>query len=368
MKECTVCSENVNHLKKHMKKNHPQEYKERFINSITNRKVPKIQKTVKFHTCPVTYLQNFAHLNPSFQKKLINFTDKTYRDPKRNEYQIYAYNKIEKSKTFCSSINKIPIKKRFYSEEIDKFIQRIERKAGRAFHRIRSLIYINSFNIHPIYDFIMTQLVRTPKFQNKIKRDLEFRLNMDDEEYKMSLSNLALVRKPQKLTNELVRTVQESIIKSNRLLDLFKWSKITMVHNFTKMPFITSDSPVLYNQLDFLPSEIPKLNRIEPSLIFNKNALIAFPLSPNFFIIIKDFDKNRKRPLIHYENINSENQVLTINTLIYKFSERFVFMKERDDNLIKLIQNNCKGEFDIEYLTHEIVHRDMEEEVRERLK
>ena len=108
MKECTVCSENVNHIKKHMKKNHPQEYKERFINSITNRKVPKIQKTVKFHTCPVTYLQNFANLNPSYQKKLINFTDKTYRDPKRNEYQIplkEIYGHKDISSTLCPGKN-----------------------------------------------------------------------------------------------------------------------------------------------------------------------------------------------------------------------------------------------------------------------
>ncbi len=137
MKECPVCSENINHLKKHMKQNHPQEYKERFINSITNREPPKIQKTVRFHTCPVVYLQNFAHFNPSYQKKLLNFTDKTYRDPNRNEYLIYAHNKIENSKIFCTSLERIGIKKRFYSEEIDKFIQRIELKAGREFHRVR---------------------------------------------------------------------------------------------------------------------------------------------------------------------------------------------------------------------------------------
>lgn len=68
------------------------------------------------HTCPVVYLQNFSKISPKYYEKLNNFNVKTYRKPNRNDFMIYAYNKLKNSKIFKTSHQNIGVRKDFYSK------------------------------------------------------------------------------------------------------------------------------------------------------------------------------------------------------------------------------------------------------------
>ena len=107
MKPCPLCSLRVDHLKKHMKKIHPQDYKVRYKQSI-----------IRSHTWSVVYLQNFSHLSSSYLEK--RFTINMYRPPTRKETLIYVHDKIENGSIHKRSLKNIGVNKGIYSSKVGK--------------------------------------------------------------------------------------------------------------------------------------------------------------------------------------------------------------------------------------------------------
>lgn len=135
------------------------------------------------------------------------------------------------------------------------------------------------------------------------------------------------------------------------------WSRLTLVTNHTEIPFITSDCPVSYNYVDFVPSVLLSENKLEPSLLINKNTIFMFPLSPHHLIMIQDFDNKRKQPLLHYEDILDEKKIITLNVIVYKFAERFIILKDINEELIQMIRSECGNEINKEYQLLEQTYR-----------
>lgn len=127
----------------------------------------------------------------------------------------------------------------------------------------------------------MSQLVRTPKFQQKLQKDLIYLKEMPDKEYNESLMRLYFVQKPKQVTKKYLKRIHEQMIKNNTLEKIFNWSQLTLATNRTNIPFITSESPVVYNNAEFLNSYLIKQDRIEPTLIFNKTTSINLKKSLN---------------------------------------------------------------------------------------
>lgn len=321
------------------------------------RKTTNKPEVLRSHTCPIVYLQNFAHLCPKYEKKLFNYTDDTYKPPKQKDFCVYVHDKLANSRIELRSVISIGVKKKFYSDEIEQFVTDIENKVGREFKEIRKSTPITFFDTLPIYQFIMNQLVRTPKFQEKLRKDQIFLKEMDNKKFNESIFRLLSVKKPIKISKKSLQNLQSSMMTSNRLAEMFMWSKLTLVTNYTEIPFITSDCPVSYNYVDFVPSVLLSENKLEPSLLINKNTIFMFPLSPHHLIMIQDFDNKRKQPLLHYEVILDEKKIIILNEIVYKFAERFIILKDINEELIQTIRSECGNEINKEYQLLEQTYR-----------
>jgi len=182
---------------------------------------------------------------------------------------------------------------------------------------------------------------------------------MPDKEYNESLMRLYFVHKPKQVTKKYLKRIHEQMIKNNTLEKIFNWSQLTLATNRTNIPFITSESPVVYNNAEFLNSYLIKQDRIEPTLIFNKNTVFYFPIDPYFAILIYNFNYQRKEPLIHYEDLFDNNKIMIFNMLIYQYSEKLILMKNKDDKLIKDIRKICGSNIDKSYQSLEFSYTSM---------
>ncbi len=309
-----------------------------------------MQEIIRSHTCPVVYLQNFAILCPKYEKKLSNYTIETYRPPKQKDYCVYVHDKKKNNKLTLRSVVNIAVKKRFYSPVIEQFETEIENKVKKEFKKFRSAKPIGFIEIAPVYQFIVNQLVRTPKFQEKLKKDQIFLKDMDEDEFKDSFFHFANVKKPAKVSKMSLQELQAGIITSNRLSEMLHLSQCTLATNFTDSQFITSDCPVVYNYVEFIPTVLKSQNKLEPSLFIKKGqSTIMFPISTEHLIIIQNFDTKRKELLIHYEDIYDESRIMEINRIFYIFADRHIILKNNNNDLIKKIRNECGDQIDREY-------------------
>ena len=68
----------------------------------------------------------------------------------------------------------------------------------------------------------MSQLIRTPKFQEKIRKDQIYLMEMDEEEYIESLIRLSIVQKPTEITENGLKRLHEDFIMNNTLEQIYK--------------------------------------------------------------------------------------------------------------------------------------------------
>jgi hypothetical protein len=316
------------------------------------------------HTCPVVYLQNFSRISPKYYEKLKNYTVKTYRKPERNDFIIYAHNKVSNSKIFDTSLQNIGVRKNFYSKRVESYLRVLESKVGKQFRKIRDMTIATFINPFPVFRFIMSQLIRTPKFQKKIQKDQIFLMKMDEKEFQESIMRLLLVQKPKEVTQNSMNKIHEDFIMNNLLETIYKWSTITLATNNTDIPFITSDSPVVYNNAEFFPSYVNKVNRIEFSMIFSQNVTFYFPIDPRFAFMINRFNNQQKEPIIKDETIFDPELIMNMNMLEYQYSERFIYLRDKNEELVKIIRTKCGNDINKDYQLMEYSYSVMKEEIK----
>jgi len=320
------------------------------------------------HTCPVVYLQNFSKISAKYYQKLKNFNVNSYREPSRNEFIIYAHDKLNNSEIFKTSLQNIGVRKFFYSDRIENYLKTLEFRVGTQFKKIRDITKSTFINPYHVFRFIMAQLIRTPKFQEKIRKDQIYLKDMEEKEFHESIMRGVLVQKPTKVTENSLKKIHEDFIRNNMLETIYKWSTITLVTNNTDTPFITSDSPVVYNHAEFFPSYLNKEDRIEFSMIFNPDAvLFFFPIDPMFAVIINKFNNKKTDATIQYEDIFDNELVITLNMLEYQYAERFIYLREPKEDLIKELREKCGNEFNKDYQSMEFSYKVLKEENEKRI-
>jgi len=365
MKKCPLCENQVEHLKKHMKLKHPEEYAKRYLNSnqVLSGRSLKVKRP---HTCPVVYLQNFSRLSPNYLKKFDNSDYKTYQKPDRKDYLIYAHNKIKNEPFFETNLDNIGVRKNFYkSNKIEHYLEQIERKVGIEFQKVRNLTLSAYVDPFIIYRFMMSQLLRTPKFLNKIEKDLNYLKEMSDADYYESLMFLYHVQRPKVVTKKIIQKIQKDIILNNTLEKIYKWSTITLFTNHTSILYITSDSPVIYYDVEFLLSFLKKERKIEFSTLTTTRPLFFFPIDPHFAFFIGKLDNKQNDAIIDYEEEFDKDRVMALNMLMYQYSEKMIMMKEKDDKLIENIRKMCKGNFNREYPSLELSYESIKKRAEE---
>ena len=211
----------------------------------------------------------------------------------------------------------------------------------------------------------MSQLLRTPKFLNKIEKDLNYLKEMSDADYYESLMFLYHVQRPKKVTKNKIQKIQKDMILNNTLEKIYKWSKITLFTNHTSIPYITSDSPVIYYGVEFFPSFLKSKGKIEFSMLFDNHPLFFFPIDPQFAFFIGKFDNKQDDALIDYVEEFDEERVKSLNMLMYQYSEKMVMMKEKDDDLIENIRKMCKADINREYPSLELSYESIKKRVEE---
>lgn len=55
--------------------------------------------------------------------------------------------------------------------------------------------------------------------------------------------------------------------------------------------------------------------------------------------------------------IFDKNRILSLNTKIYQYAERFIYLSSKEKGLINKIRENCEGVYNIEYMTHETTNQ-----------
>ena len=297
----------------------------------------------------------------------MNFDKNSYREPKRNEFLIYAHNKIKNSNVFKTSLNNVGVRKDFYSPSVEKYLDSLENSVGKQFRKIRNMTISTFINSSSIFRFIMSQLVRTPKFQEKIRKDQIFLKEMNEEDFRGSIMRGILVQKPEEVTQNSLKKIHEDFIMNNLLETIYKWSTISLVTNNTVIPFITSDSPVVYKNAEFFPSYLNKEKRIEFSLIIVPDTVnFYFPIDPRYAFLINNFDNNKKEVTIRDEEIFDEELIMNMNMLEYQHSERFIYLKDNDEELVKKIRNKCGNKLNIDYQSMEYSYKVLKEEREKR--
>jgi len=343
---------------KKIKKTHPEKSNKRYK---AERKEKKIVK--RPHTCPVVYLQNFSKISPKYYEKLKNFNIKTYREPSRNEFMIYAHDKLTNSKILYASLQNIGVRKEFYSKRVESYLKVLESRVGKQFRKIRDMSISTFIDPFPVFRFIMSQLIRTPKFQEKIRKDQVYLMEMNEEDFRESIMRGLLVQKPTEVTSKSLKKIHEDFIMNNLLETIYKWSTIILATNNTDIPFVTSDSPVVYNNAEFFPSYLNKEKRIEFSMVFNPDTVtFYFPIDPRFSLIINNFNNEKKEPTITDEVIFDKDLVMTMNMLEYQYSERFIYLRERNEDLVKEIRDKCGKVLNKDYQPMEHSYTVMKEE------
>lgn len=258
------------------------------------------------------------------------------------------------------------MRKNFYqSNKIEDYLEQIERKVGKEFQKIRGLTLSAYVDPFIIYRFMMSQLLRTPKFLNKIEKDLNYLKEMSDADYYESLMILYHVQRPVEVTKNKIQKIQKDMILNNTLERIYKWSTITLFTNHTSIPYITSDSPVIYYGIEFFLSFLKKEGKIEFSMLTTKNPLFFFPLDPHFAFFIGKLDNKQNDAIIDYVEEFDEDRVKALNMLMYQYSEKMVMMKEKDDELIENIRKMCKGDFNREYPSLELSYESIKKRAEE---
>lgn len=212
---------------------------------------------------------------------------------------------------------------------------------------------------------MMSQLIRTPKFLRKIEKDTFYLKNMSDEEYYESLMFLYGVQKPKEITKNYLLKLHQDMILNNTLEKIYKWSKITLFTNHTSIPYITSDSPVIYYGVEFFPSFLKKEGRVEFSILFDNYPLFFFPIDPQFAFFIGKFDNKQNDAIIDYVEEFEEERVLSLNTLMYQYSEKMVLMKEKDDVLINKLRKRCNVDINRDYPSLKLSYESLKKSVEE---
>ena len=293
----------------------------------------------------------------------MNFDKNSYREAKRNDFIIFAHDKIKNSKIFNTSLQNIGIRKYFYSKRVESYLRVLESRVGKQFRKIRDMTIATFIDSFPIFRFLMSQLIRTPKFQEKILKDQIYMMEMDEEDFRESIMRGLLVQKPEEVTQNSLKKIHEDFIMNNLLETIHKWSTITLATNNTDIPFITSDSPVVYNNAEFFPSYLNKEKRIEYSMIFNPDTVnFYFPIDPRYAFIINNFDNKKKEVSILDEVIFDPELVMTMNMLEYQYSERFIYLREINEELVKKIRIKCGSDLNKDYQSMEYSYSVIKEE------
>lgn len=281
---------------------------------------------------------------------------------------IYAHDKINNSKVFRTSLQNIGVRKDFYSDRVENYLETLESSVGKQFRKIRRMSISTFINPYHIFRFIMSQLIRTPKFQDKIRKDQIYLKEMTMEEFQDSLMWGLFVQKPTQVSKESLVKIHEDFIMNNTLETIYRWSTMTLITNNTDIPFITSDSPVVYKNAEFFPSYINKEDRIEFSIIFTLQDInFYFPIDPRFSILINNFNNKNTEATINYEDIFDIELVMTFNMLEYQYAERFIYLREINEGLIKEIRRKCGNDHNKDYQAMEFSYSVMKEEMEKRI-
>ena len=275
---------------------------------------------------------------------------------------------MNNSEIFKTSLQNTGVRKHFYTDQVEHYLKTLESKVGKEFRKIREMTISTFINPYHVFRFIMSQLIRTPKFQEKIKKDQIYLKNMENKEFQESIMRSMLVQKPTEVTENSLKKIHEDFITNNMLETIYKWSTITLVTNNTDTPFITSDSPVVYNNAEFFPSYLNNEYGVHFSIICVPETVIFFlPIDPRFAVIINKINPEKTDATIKYEDISERKSIINFNILEYQCAERFIYLRETKEDLIKELREKCGKEFNKDYQSMEFSYKVLKEENEKRI-
>jgi hypothetical protein len=261
--------------------------------------------TIAHHYVPQFYLRHFAkkRRNNYYLWCLDKTTEKTFRSNPKNLAQETGYYDIH-------SINGENI-------TLEEYLSKLETRFGVALENICNNPTIKGVipNINDMSLFVACQMIRTPilhKEINDTSNEINRRLQADH------------VQIPLSSIDEL-KQIQASMILENapimaKVLSEMMW---IIIHNVSKVPFYTSDNPVIKHN--------PLNDGITGNLgLLSEGIQIYFPITPIHALIICD----KRQYFASKTEINATSQNIEfINSGQVLFSQRYIYSSSNNFEL-----------------------------------
>jgi hypothetical protein len=265
----------------------------------------KTMSTIAHHYVPQFYLRHFAkkRRNKFYLWCLDKTTEKTFRSNPKNLAQETGFYDIR-------TINGEDI-------TLEEYLSKLETKFGVALENLCKNPTTKGLtpNIDDMSLFVACQMIRTPilhKEINDASNELNRRLQKDHVQIPLS-------------SPDELKQIQASMIVENapimaKVLSEMMW---IILHNESKVPFFTSDNPVIkYNPLN---------DGVTGNLgLLSEGIQIYFPISPTHALIICD----KRQYFTSKTEIKASSQNIEfVNSGQVLFSQRYIYSSNNNFDL-----------------------------------
>ncbi|WP_371806247.1 DUF4238 domain-containing protein [Candidatus Lokiarchaeum ossiferum] len=319
----------------------------------------KKSKVSKNHYVPVMYLRNFSQLTEKGQILIAKATSPNeIRKIFRKQGLIYAFDKKEPN-LVCFSPLKIKstcFSHDLYGEHTESYLKKLEDQFGEEIDKIvetmnnvavgiSSMEFVD-ISLLKLFKFITAQTMRSLVFKNSFQKDIGFVKSQTKDQYFGSIFHLLFLNQNKKPSIEFIKRWQSRFIEDNRLNGMFNKFQMTLLANYTDIPFITSDCPAIYNHIWFFPSVLPNGDTYM-SMITDELATIIMPVHPRIIAIINNYANNREKIQFNQVDLYNVhvNYVKKLNQLIYNFADRFIFSSENNTEILNTLDLNQKNSY-----------------------
>jgi len=286
-------------------------------------------KTKNPHYVPVMYLKNFGVI-PTEGKK------------RTRRAKIHFFNKIERGEIQRSSTGVECVKPYFYDQEIeDRLNSKIETDLlNNTFHKIISnfsLEDLTNKQFNAIKLFILVQTNRT-EYRIRYYHDLiSWAQKLPKDVYNKSLDVVFSNNLPSQ--NELYSSeaflkdmVKNDILMAIKHISILKDFSWIIYKNHTKLPFYTSDNPVINKSEIFFRFKKPKIQTGQ-----FKERIYVLPISSKIILKLSKPINSTFKYKIKDEIVDDRMKVIRYNNEIVRNAESKVYMKQKDESFLQYV-------------------------------
>jgi hypothetical protein len=270
-------------------------------------------------------------------KKRHHFVPKAYlRAFESSDGKVLVYRKDEPGKILRVNPDGTGFERYYYSQptpegsidhnRLEDMFSVIEGKWPPVVERMGRRENVNE-SLLDIFEFILLQRVRVPASRDATEAKLAAQVKAT---FKHLLAKGSIPAPPESLRGRLDevlvsidphKSIHGMVDDINAARDVFDRIGLSVVHNMTDVPFLTSDNPVIWLDPSIHPDDI------EPYAIKRGGpVLLLFPISPSLLILgSTDYKEIFSKHGLQYSETREDGWVRQINETVCRFAYKAVY-------------------------------------------